>query len=84
VNKKKKKTCWKELTFNVVEEKSLQNLVAHAIGEVKLWKKDRHKIVKGDVMKEGKQTLLKKWASKERPTQNCRRQSCEGEESERC
>jgi len=33
---KKKKTCSEELTFDVVEEKSLQDLIAHAIGEVKL------------------------------------------------
>jgi hypothetical protein len=38
--------------LDVVEEKLLQDLGARAIGEVKLRKKDRHKTVKGEVVKE--------------------------------
>ncbi len=58
MNKAKKKTCWKEFTLDVVEEKSLQDLLAHAIGEVKLQKKDRHKTVKCEAGKERRANII--------------------------
>ncbi len=48
----KQKTYWKELTLDVVEDKSSQDLVAHATSKMKFQKKDQYTIIEGKAMKE--------------------------------